>query len=415
MSLPLKIALTAIGTRGDVQPVVALAQTLRQRGHTVRIGAPPDFGEWVTGMGFEFVPVGVDMRVYMREHPDLLTGSPLRIMKSAQAFFWQEVPAHVRDMTPLIEWCDVVAMGGLGITALHLAEHLHRPSLTLIYSTCMLQSDSHAPPNIPRHDLPRWLNRMLWSINRLASDWIAGRPINQARAAMGLPAVSIREHLMTHGTRVVAADPHLFPHDPSWGAAVQPANFIQFDDPTALDPALQAWIDEGEPPVFVGFGSMSGQEMQHVDQVLREALGGLGRRCLIGAGWAQLGASGLPAGWRVVNEAPHALLFPQMAAVVHHGGSGTTANALRAGVPQLILPLILDQYYHAHCLHRAGLMPPPVSLKNVTATQLAQGIRHVMALPAGPLREIADRLTRHDGRDTIVRALEALVPDKPAA
>ena len=206
----------------------------------------------------------------------------------------------------------------------------------------------------------------------------------------------------------MATDDALFPHDSRWAATVKPANFIQYDDPQPLDAELQHWLDDGEPPVFVGFGSMSGHNTQRVEQLVRVALSQIGRRCLIGAGWAGLGGGELPAGWRMVREVPHARLFPRVAAVVHHGGSGTTANALRAGVPQLILPLILDQYYHAHRLHVAGLMPKPISMEKINAQQLADGIRSVIAQPEWPRRQIARRLQDSDGRTIIANELESM-------
>jgi UDP:flavonoid glycosyltransferase YjiC (YdhE family) len=133
-----------------------------------------------------------------------------------------------------------------------------------------------------------------------------------------------------------------------------------------------------------------------------------GRRCIVGAGWAGLGGKDLPAGWRVVREAPHALLFPRMAAVVHHGGAGTTAQALRAGVPQVILPLFMDQYYHAHKLHRANLAPKPVPMERITAQSLADAIRAAMALPKESREVVAQRLRASDGRGMVADRIEAL-------
>jgi UDP:flavonoid glycosyltransferase YjiC (YdhE family) len=140
-----------------------------------------------------------------------------------------------------------------------------------------------------------------------------------------------------------------------------------------------------------------------------EAVSATGRRCIVGAGWAGLGAGALPPDWRVVRDAPHALLFPRTAAVVHHGGSGTTAQALRAGVPQVLLPLILDQFHHAHRLHLAGIAPRPVPMESITSVELAGAIRTALELPAGPRQAAAARLRASDGRGEIVRRVEAMV------
>ena len=110
-----------------------------------------------------------------------------------------------------------------------------------------------------------------------------------------------------------------------------------------------------------------------------------------------------------MREAPHALLFPRTAVVVHHGGSGTTAQALRAGVPQVLLRLILDQFHHAHRLHLAGIAPRPVPMEKITAAELVAAIQAALQLPAGPREAAAARLRASDGRADIVRRVEALV------
>lgn len=389
--------------------MVALAHELRSRSHAVKIGAPPDFGDWIVAQGLDFSPVGVNIRRYLTDNPELFTGRPRQSLKAAEHFFRQEMPAQAQGMMPLCEWADVVAWGGLAIAALPVAEHLKRPALGVFYSSCLLPSGLHPPPNIPWHGLPRWTNHVFWALNRLASERVAGRPVNAVRAQMGLPAVNFRDHLLREGRHWLANDPLIFAHDPAWPATVERgSNFIFYDDPRPIDPDLQAWIDDGEPPVFFGFGSMAGHNTRRVEDMVGQAVGALGRRCLVGAGWADLGQGPLPAGWRVVGDVPHAKLFPQMAAVVHHGGSGTTANALRAGVPQLVLPLILDQHYHAHCLHRAGLMPRPISMAKIKAAQLAAGIRAVMQVPAAQRQAIAARLRASNGAAAIGDRLEGL-------
>ncbi|NVO05432.1 MAG: glycosyltransferase, partial [Rhodoferax sp.] len=112
--------------------------------------------------------------------------------------------------------------------------------------------------------------------------------------------------------------------------------------------------------------------------------------------------------WRRVGAVPHALLFPRVAAVVHHGGSGTLASALRAGAPQVILPLILDQYHHAHLLYRAGLVPKPVAMERITAPQLAAAVAQALAWPRDGLQQAAQRLQGSDGNGQTATQIEAL-------
>ena len=379
----LRVVLATVGSRGDVQPMLALAQAFIARGHVPLIAAPPNFETWVRGLGFEFAPVGVDIQVFLAEHSDALTGNPLKMLKETSRYFNEQMPLQAQQLKPLCDDADAILYGG---------------------------SSQHPPISIPWHGLPDWMNDLLWRANRLLSDSLGLNTLNAVRASFRQPPVDhLRRYLFEEHPLVIAADEVLFPPDPLWQGRYPYANFIFFDDPAPLDPELDAWLADGEPPVFVGFGSMSGKGTDRVERMIVEAVSATGRRCIVAAGWAGLGPGALPPGWRVVRDAPHALLLPRTAAVVHHGGSGTTAQALRAGVPQVLLPLILDQFHHAHRLHLAGIAPRPVPMEKITAAELSGAIQAALELPASPRQAAAARLRASDGRGQIVRRVEEMV------
>lgn len=410
----MKITLVTVGTRGDVQPMVALGRVLRERGHVVKVAAPPDFEAWVTSEGLAFAPVGADIRQYLQDNPGALSARPMAAFRAGRHFFNTQLEPQVRDALAACEGADAIAWSGLAIGATIAAEKLKLPVLGIFYSTCVLPSGQHPPVSVPHYGAPPWLNRLLWVLNSLATQIVIGKPFNAIRARAGLPPIKFRS-LVPDGDYVVAADPVLFPHDPAWGPNIRKANFIYYDDQRPIDAGLDAWINAGEPPVYVGFGSMSGDGTARMEKIVHDALTATGRRCLIGAGWAGwagLGTHGLPAHWRVTADVPHEQLFPRMAAVVHHGGSGTTANALRAGVPQVIVPLILDQHHHAHQLWKAGLVPRTQAMEQITAVELARAIDTAMALPQAPRDIAAQRLRHSDGAGDVARALEALVASR---
>jgi UDP:flavonoid glycosyltransferase YjiC (YdhE family) len=410
----LRVVLATVGSRGDVQPMLALAQTLLARGHHPVIAAPPNFEGWVKSLGFEFAPVGVDIQVYLAEHSDGLTGNPLKMLKTASRYFNEQLPLQARQLCAVCEGAQAVAYGGLAFAAPSVADYLRLPVLGVLYTTCMLPSSQHPPISIPWHGLPPWMNDLLWRANRLLSESLALDTMNTVQSSFGLPPIKyLRAHLFEEHPLVIASDEVLFPPDPLWQGRYPHSNFIFFDDPTQLDAELDAWLNDGEPPVFVGFGSMSGAGTNRVEDLIVEAVCATGRRCIVGAGWAGLGAGSLPPGWRVVRDAPHALLFPRTAVVVHHGGSGTMAQALRAGVSQVLLPLILDQFHHAHRLHLAGIAPAPIPMEKITAAQLTTAIQTALTLPPGPRTDAGERLRASDGRAQIVGHLEQLVSGQP--
>ena len=416
-----RVVLASVGSRGDVQPMLALAQALAARGHVPVIAVPPNFEPWVKALGFEFAPLGADMQVFLAENADLLTSNQAKALRGTAHYFSHQIPLQAQQLRSICRGADALLWSGLAFVAPSVAEHLRLPSLGVLYSTCMVPSGLHPPPTFPWHGLPNWVNHFFWRIQRLVASRIIGAPLNAQRVAMGLPPVGLHQHLFRDSQFVIAVDEALFPPDPSWGRRFPYANYIAFDDPEPLDPDLVAWLANGEPPVFVGFGSMSGHGTDRIEQMIVEAVSATGRRCIVGAGWAGLGEGHLPPGWRVVSEAPHAKLFPRVAAVVHHGGSGTTASALRAGVAQVILPLFLDQYHHAHRLFVAGIAPRPVPMERITAPELTQAIQAALALPQGPRMAAAGRLRASDACADIARRLETrlqaagLHPARPGA
>jgi UDP:flavonoid glycosyltransferase YjiC (YdhE family) len=415
----LRLVLCGIGSRGDVQPLLALGQALRQRGHQVVVAAPPNFAHWVQSLGFAFAPVGVDMQQFLAEHPAVLTGKALQAGPIQQHYFATELPRQVQELRALCEGTNAQALvwAGLAFGAPSVAEQLGIPALGVLYTSCVIPSPLHPPPTVRWHGLWPWANRLLWRLHRQAAGHLVGQPLNQARLHIGLQAVDLHQHLM-HCDYALAVDAGLFPADPAWPDTVHRTPFLFLDDTAALDPELEAWLQDGEPPVYVGFGSMAGPATARLQALLREALLPSARRCLIGTGWAGNGATGgpsgarsnaLPAHWRRVASTPHARLFERVALVVHHGGSGTMASALRAGVPQVIVPLILDQYHHAERLHRARLIPRPVPMESITAPQLAHAVQTALAMPAAARLAVAQRLGQSQGANHLSLYLERLL------
>lgn len=405
----LRVVLASVGSRGDVQPMLALAQALLASGHHPVVAAPPNFESWVRGLGFEFSPVGIDIQVFLAEHSEGLTGNPLKMLKAASRYLNEQMPLQAQQLNAVCEGAQVLVYGGLAFTAPSVADHLRLPVLGVLYTNCMLASKLHPPMSIPWHGLPHWVNKLLWRANRLLSESLVIDTENTVRSGFGLlPVKHLLRHLFEDHPVVIAADEVLFPADPLWEGRYRYANFLFFNDPAPLDAELDAWLADGEAPVFVGFGSMSGKGTDRIERLIVEAVCATGRRCIVGAGWAGFGAGALPSGWRVVRDAPHALLFPRMAVVIHHGGSGTTAQALRAGVPQVLLPLILDQFHHAHRLYLAGVAPRPVPMEKISATELTGAIHTALKLPPGPREAAATRLRQSDGRGDIVRRIEAM-------
>jgi len=406
----LKILLTSIGSRGDVQPMLAIAQALAARGHHPVIAAPPDFGDWVRGFGFEFAPLGIDVNAFMQEHRATLGGNIWKFFRVVRGMFDRDLPDQMAALLELGRDADAIVHAAGAAMAPSAAEKLGIPALNVFFTTTVLPSRHHAPVVVPWRTLPKWMNALLWLATDPMWNMLLRKGMNAGRERAGLrPLRDVVTHLFDDASHVLAVDSGILPSDPRWAARVPSVGFL-FLQPKeiALEADLDNWLREGEPPVYVGFGSMTGTGPERMHRVMVEAIEATGRRGLVSAGWARFDRASFPAGWRVVGDTAHALLFPRMACVIHHGGSGTMAAALRAGVPQVIAPLILDQYHHAQRLHELGLAPRPVPMERITAPQLAESIRWALAASSAPRERVADRLRRSDAAGEIARRAEEM-------
>jgi vancomycin aglycone glucosyltransferase len=211
---------------------------------------------------------------------------------------------------------------------------------------------------------------------------------------------------------LVAADPELAPL-----AAPAPLNAVQTDpwvlrDPGGLDPRVDAFVHAGPPPIYVGFGSMVAKRSLSLGQRFVQAAASIGCRLIIAGGWASLGAD-QPDSERVltISDAPHDKLFPHVAAAVHHGGAGTTTAAARAGIPQIVVPHLLDQFYWARRVELLGLGPTSLPLKQVSDDALATRMAAVLndSRFRDCARDLGVRASRRDGVPAAVHYLEHLL------
>ncbi|MBI5108902.1 MAG: glycosyltransferase family 1 protein [Rhodocyclales bacterium] len=386
----------------------ALALALTKRGHDVHVAASPNFAAWAARLGLAFTSIGCDTQRWLADNPECLTGNPLRMMQGMRQFFGEQLPVQFDGLIDAAQESSALICAGLALSAPSVAEYLRIPVLGIAYSPCVIPGRDHPPAMVPWQNLPRWINSLLWSMTHRFSEQTFGMPINAGRVRLGLAPVKMFDHLCREMPWLVAADRAILPPSSEWATRVPYANFFFFDDDRSLDFELADWLAAGEPPVFVGFGSMSGEATARIGKLLRQALRESGRRVLLASGWAGLGEGDMPEGWRIVGDVPHGRLFERVAAVIHHGGSGTMATALRAGVPQVVLPLILDQYHHAECLRRADLAPPAGALERISSDSLRVALDAALAMDPGPRQDAALRLSTANGTDLAVAHLEQL-------
>lgn len=439
----MRVLLLGMGSRGDVQPLVALGERLVERGYAVTLAAPRDLGHVVAGSAVDFEPLSFDLEGPLRDGlgRDALRGSAwtqvreARLMREVMA---GTATALAADVTRLVEQADAVVSGALTFDVVDAL-------LTPVGGPDGRRSRGAAPtkPHVYVVFAPVWpsahgqsvalgllphrtsaLNRA-WSTlaGRVALDLF--RPAGDlVRARRGLPRQRFGRYTAaaTRTPTLLAASPSVVPRAADWPAALRQTGYwvrSREDGPRsddALDADLAAFLDAGPSPVFVGFGSMPTPDPVGLVRDLVGVLGRAGQRGLVSAGLAGLSvdpATGpgarTPAAGEVIGigPAPHDLLFPRCAVIVHHGGAGTTAAAVRAGVPQVVVPHAADQPYWGRRMADLGVAGPPIARKDLTQARLAAALDVALSPAArSAAYDLGVRVRAEDGAGDAARLVD---------
>jgi vancomycin aglycone glucosyltransferase len=388
----MRVLLSTIGSRGDVQPLVALALELEALGQDVLLCVPPDFRDWIEHMGLRVTPIGPEVRSTGKMNPAAAPPSPERLremMEGTVATQFETISAAAKDRDV------IVGATALQIAAPSVAEQMGIPYIFAAYCPSVLPSRHHAPPvhktrgDVPA--LPASDYSDLWAkdAQRWNDTW--GSLLNSRRAALGLPPVGDVHRYVRTDRPWLAADETLAPWpDPTDHGVFQTGAWIIRDEPS-LSPELEAFLDAGDPPVYFGFGSVSAPA--NLAKAMIESARALGRRAILLSGWAELSLIDDASDCLVIGEANLQAIFTRVAAVVHHGGAGTTTAAARAGAPQVVVPQHYDQHYFAARVEtlgigvaHAGSTPTTESLTRALELALASGVADRARSVASTLR-----------------------------
>jgi vancomycin aglycone glucosyltransferase len=376
----MRFLLSAWGSRGDLQPLAALARSLREAGAEVRVCAPPDeeFAALFARVGATFIPLGPSTRSVAAGWTAPSPDAAFRLAAELVAGRFETLPAAA-------DGCDaIIATGLMPAGARDVAASLGIRYVLACFHIFGLPSRHFPPSARPGKQSAEGEtdNRVLWAQDAERVDALYAGPLNRGRAAIGLPPVdNVRDHVLG-GEVWLAADPVLAPwKDLTDLDIVQTGAWILADD-RPLPEELDAFLDAGESPVYVGFGSMAMRSSPDLARVAIEAARANGRRLVLGRGWADLALTEAPADCLVVGDVNHRELFGRVAAVVHHGGAGTTTTAALAGAPQVVVPQIVDQPHWARRVAELGIgvahdgpVPTAASLAGALRAALAPEIR----------------------------------------
>lgn len=364
----MRVLLSTFGSRGDVQPLLALAVALRARGVDARVCAPSDeeFIKLFAAADVPLLPAFTSVRTWLADVMSKRgTISLPQLAAQVMAKQFDAISAAARG-------CDVMIATGLFSSmaaARSVAEQQGLQYVFAAYCPMFLPSHHQRPMEYPSHPQPAGVtdNSKLWEHDTHVMNEVFGGGLNAMRCSQGLPKVDdVRSYIYT-ARPLLAADPVLAPcKDPIGIDPVQTGAWILRDE-RPLPEELRRFIDAGSPPVYVGFGSIPVNK--EYARTTIDAVRAQGRRALLSRGWAELALLDDEDDCFIIGEVNQQALFPKVAAVIHHGGAGTTTVAARAGAPQVIVPQIGDQIYWARRVAELGIgsahegsVPTPSSL-----------------------------------------------------
>ncbi|KAL4885393.1 hypothetical protein BJY04DRAFT_134029 [Aspergillus karnatakaensis] len=463
--LRLNIVIQVVGSRGDIQPFLAIGKRLHSHGHRVRLATHLSFRETVLEQGLEFFNIGGDpaeLMAFMVKNPGLMPDMGTirsgairkrrREMKEIFSGCWRScfetgdgtgIEHHVAEdpWSGEVDWrslpfvADVVIANPPSFAHLSCAEKLGVPlcmMFTMPWSAT--QAFPHPLANIQSQNAgPSVANFASYAIVEIMMWEGLGDLINRFRKReLGLdPLDAIRAPSMAHKLRIPYTylwSPALLEKPLDWGSNIDVVGFSMLPGATSYTPPddLKKFLDAGPPPVYIGFGSIVVDNAKKLTEIVFEAVKATGQRAVVSKGWGNIGADQADTPEiMMIDKCPHDWLFQHVSCVVHHGGAGTTAAGLALGKPTVIVPFFGDQTFWGSIVARAGAGPEPIPYKRLTSEKLAAGIKK--ALEKETLKkagEIGEKMREEEGVGNAVASfyhhvdLEALrcdlCPHRPA-
>ncbi|KAL4558590.1 hypothetical protein LXL04_036791 [Taraxacum kok-saghyz] len=420
---PLQIVMLIVGTRGDVQPFIAIGKRLQEYGHRVRLASHSNYKEFVLTAGLEFYPLGGDPKVlaeYMVKNKGFLPSGPSEIpvqRSQMKDIIFSLLPACKEpDLDTGIPFkAEAIIANPPAYGHTHVAESLKIP--IHIFFTMPWTPTSEFPHPLSRVKQPagyrlsyQIVDSLIWlgirdMINDVRKKKLNLRPVTYLSGSQG------SESDIPHG---YIWSPHLVPKPKDWGPKIDVVGFCFLDLASNYEPPqeLVKWLEAGPKPIYIGFGSLPVQEPEKMTQIIVKALEDTGQRGIINKGWGGLGNLTEPKDFIYsLDNIPHDWLFLQCASVVHHGGAGTTAAGLKAACPTTIVPFFGDQPFWGERVHARGVGPPPIPVDQFTLPKLTDAIKFMLD-PQVKERavELAKAMEKEDGVDGAVKAFLKHLP-----
>jgi vancomycin aglycone glucosyltransferase len=391
----MKIACVILGTRGDVQPMIALATGLIKRGHEVIVCAPSENEQQAKTYNCPFVTFGPEIKKKIKDNPEKQKGGVAIRISPAQGK--KIILDQINLLPDKIKDVDLVLGAGIVIGVQTAADRLKVPYRLVAFYPIILGTTKDDPLK----------NRLMFGFGRMMMNLMMKGYMNKARAKYGLqPIKDIWEHWMGENV-IIACDKELNAAREGTAFAFTQTGFMLLPSKNGLSDDVETFLDSGKPPVYIGFGSNPITSPEKYSQMFKQVRDATNQRLIISKGWA-----GFPemndCDIIYVDEMPFEILFPRLAAIVYHGGTGTMAAVSRAGIPQAAFPFMGDQFDNRKQIVKLGLGPNTCDFKKITAEAISSAITECITNDKYKknAEDISQRLQNINGIELTIQLIE---------
>jgi len=394
----MKIACVILGTRGDVQPMVALGTGLIQKGHEVIICAPPENEELVRRYNCRFEPFGPSIKKAVSERPEKQKGGVAITISPKEGK--KLIRDQINLLPEIIKGVDLVLGAGIVIGVPTAADVLKVPYRFVAFYPIMLGTT---------HDDP-FKNRMMFGFGRSMMNILIKGFINKNRNKLGLPSIKdVWSHWLGENV-IIACDKEIIAAREGVAFPFTQTGFMLLPSKNSLPENVEAFLSSGKPPVYIGFGSNPIVSREKYRQMFEQVRDVTGQRLIVYKGWADLPESNSN-DILYADELPFEFLFPRLAAIIYHGGTGTLAAVARAGIPQAAFPFMGDQFENRKQIVKLGLGPDTCDFKKMTAESISSAIRECVTNDTYKKNaaEMSERLKNANGIDLTVQLVEKIL------
>lgn len=404
----MKIILTPFGSTGDVQPLLALGIALKQNSHEILVLSSPNYEKIFREYGLSFYKAGFDIQSTMELYSKEIYGNFFKLIKTFKKIYRDLIIDQYNQLLSIAEYnTDLILGSGLSIASKSVAEKLKIPYHQVCYYPNVYPSRYYPPTFISYQRFPNWINLIFWNYQNNILKRLFGNSLNQLRKEKGLQEIiDFTNHINKNS--ILACNKSLVTVPRDVKTNFIHTSYLFLRSQIKLDDEILNFISKANKTIYIGFGSMTATNPKKSLKLLKELSNLTEYKFIISKGWAKFDLEAHSNNVLIIDYVPFHILFPMMSIVIHHGGAGTTISAAQSGVPQIIVPHMIDQYYWGKLISDKKIGSKPIKKKLLTLKRLKKSINYIFNNPeiTENAKKLGLEMKKENGLKSTVRYIE---------